>query len=283
MKSLYEWHFFYFYAISQICASSRKNDLKDAIEENGGWKAANETQYGMEGPCDIERVDGKRLSQEQFLERYAFSKPVIITNIENDKFQRRCRKEEMLEEWKNAPITLNSANTYSYARVDSTFGDYVQNILKPQDINTPGNETLYLFGDIDQIIWQPLLDEYNQPRWTVPKHEIALSFGIAGAGTGVPFHFHGPGFAEVIHGSKRWFLQPYERKPNFDPDKSTLHWYLNDYPMLPPEEKPLECVLKPNELIFFPDKWWHATLNAETSVFISTFLSPIVPTKNDEL
>ena len=40
------------------------------------------------------------------------------------------------------------------------------------------------------------------PKWTVPDHEAALSFGIAGAGTGVPFHFHGPGFAEVIHGSK---------------------------------------------------------------------------------
>ena len=28
------------------------------------------------------------------------------------------------------------------------------------------------------------------------------------------------------------------------------------------------------QLIYFPDKWWHATLNIDTSVFISTFLSP---------
>lgn len=28
------------------------------------------------------------------------------------------------------------------------------------------------------------------------------------------------------------------------------------------------------QAIYFPDKWWHATLNLDTSVFISTFLSP---------
>lgn len=30
----------------------------------------------------------------------------------------------------------------------------------------------------------------------------ALSFGIAGALTGVPFHIHGPTFAETIYGRK---------------------------------------------------------------------------------
>ena len=43
-------------------------------------------------------------------------------------------------------------------------------------------------------------------------------------GTGVPFHFHGPGFAEVIHGAKRWFLYPFEERPEFDPDRTTLEW-----------------------------------------------------------
>lgn len=101
--------------------------------------------------------------------------------------------------------------------MSSTFRDYVNNLLKPQNPHTLGNgtypnvhccdyklvsETLYLFGDIDQETWKPLLSSYKQPAWKVPRHEPALSFGIAGAGTGVPFHFHGPGFAEVIHGSK---------------------------------------------------------------------------------
>lgn len=26
------------------------------------------------------------------------------------------------------------------------------------------------------------------------------------------------------------------------------------------------------QVLYFPDRWWHATLNLDTSVFISTFL-----------
>jgi len=163
--------------------------------------------------------------------------------------------------------------------VDSSFGEYVRELLRPQDLSAKGSETLYLFGDIDQTIWKPLLDEYKLPKWTVPQHEPVLSFGIAAVGTGVPFHFHGPGFGEVIYGSKRWFLTPYDSPPTFNPDRSTLDWYTNEYPKL--VSKPLECLLRPGEVIYFPDRWYHATLNAETSVFISTFLSSTGSHRND--
>uniref|UniRef100_A0A914CBP2 JmjC domain-containing protein n=1 Tax=Acrobeloides nanus TaxID=290746 RepID=A0A914CBP2_9BILA len=256
-------------AEKNVCANNTSN-------KNGGWILPHEFPVGHNGPCNIERVNGEFLTQEEFLERYAYSKPAIIYNVENRRFQEKCEKNRMLEEWYGTTVVLNSANTYSYSRVQTTFDEYITRHLKPQNLSTLGNETLYLFGDIDQEIWKPLLDQYQMPKWTVPDHEPALSFGIAGAGTGVPFHFHGPGFAEVIHGSKRWFLQPFDERPEFDPDKSTLDWYLNDYPKLPEEKKPLECLLRPGELIYFPDKWWHATLNSETSVFISTFLSPFM-------
>lgn len=142
-------------------------------------------------------------------------------------------------------------------QVPSTFQDYINTQLKPQRLDTLGNETLYLFGDIDPSVWAPLLDTYNQPKWKLPGHSAALSFGLAAAGTGVPYHVHGqftfafntyictficawilpyfcflrlikvlgPGFAEVIHGSKRWFLYPYDQRPEFDPDRTTLEWY----------------------------------------------------------
>ncbi|KAH7724535.1 Protein C27F2.9 [Aphelenchoides avenae] len=249
--------------------------------DNGGWQIPGEERYGIDGPCTVPRVDGRILTQEEFQQRYAYSTPVIIYNVENSEFQHKCRKEVMIDEWQDAPVVLNSANTYSYTRVSSTFHDYVNNLLKPQDPRTLGNETLYLFGDIDQETWKPLLSSYKQPEWKVPRHEPALSFGIAGAGTGVPFHFHGPGFAEVIHGSKRWFLQPFEQRPQFDPDRTTLQWYLDEYPRLNETQRPMECLLRPGELIYFPDKWWHATLNSETSVFISTFLSPVLTAKTE--
>ena len=91
---------------------------------------------------------------------------------------------------------------------------------------------------------------------------------------GVPFHFHGPTFAESIIGRKRWFLYAPEDKPFWNPDKSTLHWFLEEYINLSEAKKPLECILDPLDVIYLPDKWWHATLNVDKVVFISTFLSP---------
>ena len=114
--------------------------------------------------------------------------------------------------------------------------------------------------------------EYQLPPLTLPFHKPALSFGCAGPGTGVPFHFHGPGFAESIYGRKRWFLTAPDDRPEFHPNKTTLQWFTEDYSKV--KNQMYECTLKPGEVIYFPDKWWHATLNLDTSVFISTFLSP---------
>ena len=76
-----------------------------------------------------------------------------------------------------------------------------------------------------------------------------------------------------LKGRKRWFMYEPNKKPDFDPDKSTLHWLIESYFKLSEHEKPLECVLEPGDIIYFPDMWWHATLNVDTAVFISTFLS----------
>ena len=122
--------------------------------------------------------------------------------------------------------------------------------------------------------WSSFFDRYKLPSLTLPLHFPALSFGLAGPGTGVPFHFHGPGFAETIYGRKRWFLTRPDVKPEFHPNKTTLQWFMDDYPTVREQIDIFECTLRPGEVIYFPDKWWHATLNIDTSVFISTFLSP---------
>ena len=108
-----------------------------------------------------------------------------------------------------------------------------------------------------------------------------LSLFLSGPGTGVPFHIHGPTFAETIFGRKvcslkrfvqirecnkeipllyvlhlhasiisrqRWFLYPPDVNPVFDPDVSTLDWLEHTYPHLPADQRPLECVLQPGEV-----------------------------------
>lgn len=58
-------------------------------------------------------------------------------------------------------------------------------------------ETFYFFGDNDVTEWKDLFDKYNLPPLSLPLHTHALSFGLGGQGTGVPFHFHGPGIKKL--------------------------------------------------------------------------------------
>lgn len=91
-------------------------------------------------------------------------------------------------------------------------------------------DTLYFFGDNNFTEWGPLFQHYVPPPFRIPGTSPAYSFGIAGgcgmgtrgmglgrdwglspaptpgstagSGSGVPFHWHGPGFSEVIFGRK---------------------------------------------------------------------------------
>ncbi|KAL5018938.1 hypothetical protein ScPMuIL_004660 [Solemya velum] len=228
------------------------------------------------GPCDIDIRDASDLSQKEFLERYAYSEPVVIRGATDNKyFQDLCRKDAMLKKHGSKRIRLSSANTYSYAKSDVTLQKYVDEIMKPQTLEKLGNETFYWFGDNNYTEWDEVLSAYKPPPYKLPGLVGAYSFGMAGAGTGVPFHFHGPGFGEVVFGRKRWFMYPPEQTPVFHPDQTTLQWLHEEFPLLDKSDLPLQCTIHKGELIYFPDRWWHGTLNIDTSVFISTFLGAV--------
>ncbi|KAL7979117.1 hypothetical protein Chor_015141, partial [Crotalus horridus] len=133
-------------------------------------------------------------------------------------FQAQCTKDQLLARFGEHLVRLSTANTYSYHK-----------------------ETLYFFGDNNFTEWGSLLKKYNPPPFGIPGTTGAYSFGIAGSGSGVPFHWHGPGFSE------HWFLYPPEKTPAFHPNKTTLSWFLDTYPSLPPWEKPVECTIHPGE------------------------------------
>ncbi|KAM5198257.1 jmjC domain-containing protein 8 isoform 5-T5 [Hipposideros larvatus] len=199
--------------------------------------------------CTVERRSD--LTYAEFIQHYAFSRPVILQGLtDNSRFRALCSRERLLASFGDNVVRLSTANTYSYQK-----------------------DTLYFFGDNNFTEWASLFRHYSPPTFGLLGTTPAYSFGIAGAGTGVPFHWHGPGFSEVIYGRKRWFLYPPEKTPKFHPNKTTLSWLRDTYPALTPSAQPLECTIQPGEVLYFPDRWWHATLNLDTSVFISTFLS----------
>ncbi|KAL2100886.1 hypothetical protein ACEWY4_002647 [Coilia grayii] len=240
--------------------------------DDGGWSSGNHSLTD-EGPCNIDVKHHTSLTYSQFLEQYAYTKPVILKGItDNTRFRFLCSKYNLLREYSENTVRLSTANTHSYRKVDVPFDEFVKFLLRPQSVDTLGSETLYFFGDNNFTEWHALFDEYDTPPYKIPHTSPAYSFGIAGPGTGVPFHWHGPGYSEVIYGRKRWFLYPPDEEPEFHPNHTTLTWVREFYPSLGIHQRPLECTIRPGEVLYFPDRWWHATLNLDTSVFISTFL-----------
>ncbi|XP_046953865.1 jmjC domain-containing protein 8 isoform X1 [Lynx rufus] len=247
---------------------------------DGGWQRRGPgAAVAEEERCAVERRAD--LSYSEFVQHYAFSRPVILQRLtDNSRFRALCSREKLLASFGDSVVRLSTANTYSYRKVDLPFQEYVEHLLHPQDPTSLGNDTLYFFGDNNFSEWASLFQHYSPPPFSLLGTTAAYSFGVAvtagnstGAGSGVPFHWHGPGFSEVVYGRKRWFLYPPEKTPEFHPNKTTLAWLQDVYPAMAPSERPLECTVRAGEVLYFPDRWWHATLNLDTSVFISTFLS----------
>jgi ribosomal protein L16 Arg81 hydroxylase len=133
------------------------------------------------------------------------------------------------------------------------------------------NETWYLFGETYSEDWKRLLEHYELPSCHACDRDlVALSFGIGNRGSGVQWHVHGPGFSEAIHGRKHWVLS--EDKPDFHPDQTSRNWMEYNYTTIAPGSHPYECTLSPGDVIYFPDMWWHATINVDSyTAFVSTF------------
>jgi hypothetical protein len=90
------------------------------------------------------------------------------------------------------------------------------------------------------------------------------------------------GFVDLVASGCRWALYPPGRVPpavivhvdeddgsvNFD-GPTSLQWWLDVYPTLRQEEKPLECTQLPGETIFVPSGWWHCVLNIDPSIAVT--------------
>ena len=207
-------------------------------------------------------------------------------------------------------VTLSSSNSFSQHRRTIPLAQYLEELRENDGTTSPtqlSNTSWYLFGETFSDDWKKLLTSYQLPPCQSCQHEYsALSFGIGNRGSGVQWHIHGPGFGEALHGRKHWILYPpHYQPPFFHPDQSTRNWmeyiytnttklanhysdYYNNqqqqqqlgsnddekiYPVLD-NGLPYECTLEPGDLIYFPDRWHHATLNCNPyTAFVSTFTS----------
>lgn len=169
-------------------------------------------------------------------------------------------------------MKLTSSNTFSNGLKKMSLRDYIQYTTSKKnrgaahmDMNiTNGdlgpsaarsNESFYLFGNNYGALWDRVKEIYLIPPCLHCDVCGARTIGIGGYLSGVSFHYHGPGFSEVIVGRKRWFLFPphqpsadmeydafignsknngamrdIEYHRQFDPNMTVDRWLLEKYP-----------------------------------------------------
>ncbi len=148
----------------------------------------------VEGTLALEELEAHE--HGRFLESFWDVKPCIIrgaTRSNNSLFAQATKRGALVREFGAAELVLSTANTASYAKRRMRLSEYVRTMMGPQDERASGEDTWYQFGDQTADLAR-LMAQYELPdrtTWMQRVNNSALSFGLSGTGTGVPFHTHG--------------------------------------------------------------------------------------------
>ena len=103
---------------------------------------------------------------------------------------------------------------------------------------------------------------------------VVLSTGPGG--NGVAFHKHGTAWLALQQGQKRWWLYPPRGPPTTAYDAVAL-CPAAELPevvsQLPFEDRPIEIIQRPGDVVFVPALWWHATFDDEATLGVGSQFS----------
>ncbi|XP_002513952.2 F-box protein At1g78280 [Ricinus communis] len=227
------------------------------------------------------------LSLEEFSHQYDGRKPVLLAGLADDWPARNTWTVDQLS--KKYGDTAFKISQRSSRKVSMKFKDYISYINCQHD-----EDPLYIFDDKFGETAPGLLKDYSVPHlfeedyFEVLTREQRPPFRwliIGPERSGASWHVD-PALTSawntLLCGRKRWALYPPGRVPigvtvhvndedgdvNVD-TPSSLQWWLDYYPLLAEEDKPIECTQLPGETIFVPSGWWHCVLNLETTVAVT--------------
>ncbi|KAG0565056.1 hypothetical protein KC19_8G160000 [Ceratodon purpureus] len=233
----------------------------------------------------IERREN--LSPEEFRSKYDGKKPVLISDLTKDwPAQKAWNLPQLVDKYGDVGFKVSQAHG---KKIKMKLKDYAAYMACQHD-----EEPLYIFDAKFGESAPEMLEEYSVP--TLFSEDLlavldkpvrpAFRWLVAGpARSGASWHVD-PALTSawntLLSGRKRWALYPPGRVPpgvivhvdesdgsvNFD-GPTSLQWWLEIYPTLREEDKPLECTQQPGETISVPSGWWHCVLNIDDSVAVT--------------
>lgn len=234
---------------------------------------------------NVERKNN--LSIEDFHNKYDGKKPVLLAGLADTwPAREKWTLDQLLLDYGDETFKISQR---SPQKIKMKFKDYVS-YMKIQHDEDP----LYIFDEKFGEVAPSLLKEYSVPDLfqedffdvlTTDQRPPFRWLIIGPERSGASWHVD-PALTSawntLLCGRKRWALYPPGKVPlgvtvhvnEEDGDvnietPSSLQWWLEFYPLLPDEDKPLECTQLPGETIFVPSGWWHCVLNLEPTVAVT--------------
>ncbi|PWA69426.1 transferase, transferring glycosyl group [Artemisia annua] len=227
------------------------------------------------------------ISVQDFVEQYDGQKPVLVSGLADTWLARKTwTPEQLLVKYGSTPFKISQK---SAKKLSMKFEDYVSYMQEQHD-----EDPLYIFDDKFGDVAPDLLKDYSVPHLFPDDYFDVLDSDqrppfrwliIGPERSGASWHVD-PALTSawntLLCGRKRWALYPPGRVPlgvtvhvndeDGDVDietPSSLQWWLDYYPLLADEDKPIECTQLPGETIYVPTGWWHCVLNLETTIAVT--------------
>ncbi|KAG7587480.1 F-box-like domain superfamily [Arabidopsis thaliana x Arabidopsis arenosa] len=237
---------------------------------------------------DDGNVERRRdISLDEFSKEYDAKKPVLLSGLADSwPASNTWTIDQLSEKYGEVPFRISQR---SPNKISMKFKDYISYMKTQRD-----EDPLYVFDDkfgeaapellkdysvphLFQEDWFEILDKESRPpyRWLIVGPERSgASWHVDPALTSA--------WNTLLCGRKRWALYPPGKVPlgvtvhvNEDDGDvsidtpSSLQWWLDYYPLLADEDKPIECTLLAGETIYVPSGWWHCILNLEPTVAVT--------------
>lgn len=232
----------------------------------------------------LERTGG--LTSELFASLYDGRMPVMLTDlIDGWNAEKKWTLENFSKEYADVALRVTVANGKP---VKMRLADYASYVGQHHD-----EEPLYVFDEEFGEAASDLLQDYSVPPYFEedllsvlgPRRPPFRWIIMGPARSGASWHVDPSltsAWNSLLVGRKRWALYP----PGKVPPGVTLHmdemdgethadgptslqWWLEVYPLLSPEDRPIEVTQQAGETIFMPSGWWHCVLNLEFTIAVT--------------
>ncbi|OAQ25412.1 hypothetical protein K457DRAFT_141211 [Linnemannia elongata AG-77] len=224
------------------------------------------------------------LDQETFDRRYRYpNRPLMIQNsgVEQWPAWEGWTLDALAAKYGDTLFRVSNIESDKEPSFNMRFDDFLHYIRHNSD-----TDPLYLFDPYFAENVPEMDSAYKVPKYfefdyfSLLKADIRPPYRWLLVGpqrTGAPWHIDPSGTSAwntLLSGHKRWALYPpHTIPPGHDPTSSermtSVSWYLDVYPHLPPESLPLEIVQCPGQTIYVPSGWWHMVINMDDTVAVT--------------